>query len=293
MITKQSLSREIIFLFLLTSILWVHCSFIFQAINNIGKDDCSFNPNELFLGVLVIEIICNIFLSFSFIASGILLLNFDNVIHFEREDKMGFIHFCQFIAIFLSFINSILTNVTFFKSDYLLGKFETCSNIEAEIAYRMITFSYAWILFLLYIAFIYSIIYVFVASIGIAIKESNLCPNCSKCFKFFSSLRKVRPINISANEKNIQTENEVSIPITSIKNDIKPFTCMVCMNNMIDVIIEPCHHICICNECVKKLSKNECPCCNHVIKEVKNIYIQNLIYNICTYNNIIGLNSFV
>jgi len=272
MTTKQSISRLIIFLFLFLTGLWSHAIFILRVRGDIKKDDCSFDPDELFLGVAILEIIGNIFVSIAFIVSCLFLLNFDIENGREKDDRVSAINFCFAISFTAYFICSILTNITFFKSDYLSGKFETCSKIDAEIAFRLITFSFAWILFLFYTILAGSILYITLMTFGIAIKESNLfcCPDLTSC-------RKVRPIGSNQNnEKNIQTDPEIRIPISSLKNESKPFTCMICMSNMIDLLVKPCHHICICDECYKKLSKKNCPCCNVEINEVRTIYVSNL-----------------
>lgn len=275
MVSKQIVSREIIFLFLLLIGLWTHSTILLKIRGDITKNDCTFNPNDLFIGVIVLEIIGNCSLSISFILASSLLHSSIANNQEIRDDEMINITFFKSLSFTLFFVCSILTNVTFFKSSYVEGNLTTCSNNDAEFAYRIITFSFAWILFIFYIFFAFGLIMSFLVTIGIAIKESNLF-NCIDCSNIFSSFKRVTPINISPNDKNIQTENEVSIPITSLKNDIKPFICMICMTNMIDVIIRPCNHICMCNDCIKKLSKNDCPCCNKKIAEVNNIFIQNL-----------------
>lgn len=278
MLTKQWISREIILLFFLMCCLWTHFSIILPYRNNIKNKDCSFNADDLFLGILVTECIGTISLSISFIFAGIILINFDEI---DIINKLHNVRFFQALTIILFLVASILSNVAFFRSDYIEGKFETCSNIDAEIAFRIYTFSFAWILFFFYAYIAVGIIFILFITIGIAAKESNLfnCITIKKCFGFFCSCRKVSPIQIkSQNEKNIQTECEISIPISSLKNDIKPFTCIICMTSMIDIMIKPCNHICMCNDCLKKLSKKECPCCSKEIKEVSNIYVCNL-YN--------------
>jgi len=272
MISKQFISRQIIFFFIFLTGLWTHSVFLIKIKKDINKDDCSFDPTEIFLAILIIDIVANIFLSVSFIQACLLLLNYEFDNDHARENRMDSINFWQLISSFLFFICGILTSVTFFKSDYLSGKFETCSNIDAEIAFRLFTFSFAWIAFLIFTILGASFLFIFLQTIGIALKESNLI-SCSS----FWSCRKITPILTQVpNDKNIQTETLISIPISSLQNEIKPFTCMICMVNMIDVILKPCCHICICNECHKKLSKKNCPCCNLEIKKTKTLYVSNL-----------------
>jgi len=275
MITKQNLSRRIIFELLIIVGLWIHTAFFLTIKNDVGKDDCNFDPRDYFTATLIFEIIGNISLTLCFILSGNLLIYYDNNTDFFREDKLTNIAFLELWTMLFFFVCSLLTNITFFKSKYVEGYLETCSNNDAEIAFRIIIFSFAWILFIFYIIIGISLIYALFATIFVALKEANLF-NCPNCLKTIFNFRRISPINRLPNDKNIQTEFETSIPITSLKNEIKPFTCMICMSNMINVIIKPCNHICMCHECILKLSKKDCPCCNKPIGEISNIYIANL-----------------
>lgn len=278
MITKQTVSRELICLFLFIAVLWTHWSIIIAFKGKIDKDDCNFNPNEYFMAVVILEAIGNIFLSIAFMTHGHLLVFFDDSNQSIINEKLSTSQFFQSFSITLFLVCSIMTNITFFKSKYTDGYLETCKTTNAEFEFRLITFSFAWILFFIYAYMICGILFTFFITIWIALKESNLfrCTRITRCFARLSSWRKVRPITVRPNEKITQTECEASIPIKSLKNEMKPFTCMICMSNMIDIIIKPCYHICMCNECYAKLPKKNCPCCSKNIKKIKNIYIANI-----------------
>ena len=284
MISKQNISREMIVLFLLLTGLWIHAPYMIILKKYAEFKSCSFNPVDFFEAIIILEVLANSMLTFSAITGCFLLLNYDIDIESIKIDRINTMRFFQMLSIVFYFINGILTNVTFFKSDYVNGKLETCSDWNTEIIYRLYTFSFAWIIFILYAYLICGTTFIFFMTFFIALKESNLCGFCNvdiikniNCFQCFSSRKRISPQpNISSNDKNIQTENDIFIPISSIKNDIKPFICMICMTNTIDVILKPCYHICMCNECINKLSKKMCPCCNMEIKKVKNIYLSNL-----------------
>jgi len=278
MLTKQIVSRHVIFLLLLNTVFWTHVLFLLNVKDDVKKDDCSFNPSEFFNALIILEIIGNVALTISFLLTCSLLLNFDEHQEIDKDNLTTTIQFFEMLTFTIYFVCSIISNVLFFKADYLKGNFSTCSTIDSETIFRFFTFSFAWLLFIMYFYLAFVIVYVFFKTIWIAFKESNLF-NCES-LKFlicFSRCKRVTPIIIlKSNEKNIQTENEIFIPIASIKNEIKPFVCLICMNNMIDVIIKPCYHICICNDCYKQLGKKNCPCCNVQIRKIKNIYISSV-----------------
>lgn len=283
MTTKQTASRELLIQYIILAGFWIHAAFLLTMRNVINKDDCSFDARIHFDAVIILEIIGNVFMTIATASFSFILLNYDIDTISDRIDKENTTRFFQGFSFLFYFVNSIITNIAFFKSDYVIGKLETCSNINAEVAYRTYTFSFAWILFLLYAYITIGIIFLFFVTIIIAIKESNIfiC-GCGwlKKYSCFSSCKRVSPINVSSpNDKCIQTENDIIVPISSLKNEIKPFICIICMVNNIDTIIEPCNHMCMCRDCIGKLSNKSCPCCNKQITNLKNIYVSNLQNN--------------
>jgi len=289
MITRQQLSREVLVVLVVLVLFWTHSMFVMSSRSNIKLEDCNFDVSEFFSAILILEIIGNCMLTISAMISGTGLIYYDNLTQNEISDKMGASHFFQLFSFCFFFINSILTNVTFFKSNYTKGHYTTCKTDESEFSFRFITFSFAWFLFLFYVYMAFGTAYIILTTIFIALRDSNIircsyflsCINkisCSCCAKYFYFCgKRINPIiSIPKNDKNIQTENEIFIPIASIKNEMKPFTCIICMTNTIDVIIKPCYHICVCSVCIKQFQKQKCPCCKTEIKKVKNIYISNL-----------------
>ena len=69
------------------------------------------------------------------------------------------------------------------------------------------------------------------------------------------------------NEANYNLQNENNLLLTENKllkkNDIN--TCCICLDNNINIIIRPCNHACICNQC--SLNDNLCPICREPIQE--------------------------
>lgn len=53
------------------------------------------------------------------------------------------------------------------------------------------------------------------------------------------------------------------------------FTCFVCMDNLVDLFIDPCGHV-ICDSCwVKTKNKDQCPGCRGRMEVIKKIFTMN------------------
>jgi hypothetical protein len=51
------------------------------------------------------------------------------------------------------------------------------------------------------------------------------------------------------------------------------FLCKVCFKNIPNIVLCPCNHVCICNECVRQLSSKKCPICRIFFRSTTVIYI--------------------
>uniref|UniRef100_A0A1B6G7Y8 RING-type domain-containing protein n=1 Tax=Cuerna arida TaxID=1464854 RepID=A0A1B6G7Y8_9HEMI len=53
--------------------------------------------------------------------------------------------------------------------------------------------------------------------------------------------------------------------------------CVICMDNPREVIMGPCGHVCLCEDCMEKIAKSnpspKCPVCQTPVKEFKHAYI--------------------
>jgi hypothetical protein len=47
--------------------------------------------------------------------------------------------------------------------------------------------------------------------------------------------------------------------------------CIICLDNIKEIMIEPCNHLCMCEKCAKKVTK-ECPMCQGKIAHKKKVY---------------------
>lgn len=48
-------------------------------------------------------------------------------------------------------------------------------------------------------------------------------------------------------------------------------TCILCDNRLQNIILKPCGHVCICEECYFNLENKRCPCCKANIDEIINL----------------------
>lgn len=277
MFTKKEISRSIIAWFTVLPLLWFYNGIIFYYGTKVNNSDCenSFRIYDCTVALLVLLTVANF---------GFTLQLFYMISYFKELTHIGngrsydlsdqHILFIRSWSYCLYMLCSIPSQILFFRSSLMSGSKTVCTTEDSELLFRLIIYGFIWIGFLLYIVIIISFLRLFFSTFGEIIKEADLC-DCLKTFKIRSSSA-ITPS--SPYEKQTQTE-EVSIPIGSIKNEQKPFTCIICMSNQIDTIIFPCFHLCMCNDCYKQFSNNQCPCCKKSINEVKTIYLAPLENN--------------
>jgi len=77
-----------------------------------------------------------------------------------------------------------------------------------------------------------------------------------------------------------ETQNKINLLEERVTHLNKLFKCQICFNKCINVIILPCYHVYICKECLDQIIENtndqdpvNCPVCNELIVEYKNIYL--------------------
>ena len=52
--------------------------------------------------------------------------------------------------------------------------------------------------------------------------------------------------------------------------------CSVCLTEKVEVIIQPCGHVCVCRDCAAVLIENiekKCPICRRTIQKTQNVYL--------------------
>ena len=277
MYNKQYLSRYILVLLFIFLFVFSIDILLSHYLNKVSNSDCSV---DIFSYVVSIVI-------FQYISCFILLTNILRAINlFCDYNQYNCQNFFQYdvgpfegSSYTFLFFSTIPSQILLFKSDIMNGSSTTCKTEDAELLFRFSVYPFIWIPFVFYVYLSIFIIKNFLILLFNLIKEANICNSCINFSKFIIlklKFSRTKVIPIPPNEKEVQTENQISIPIASLKNEIKPFICIICMVNNIDIILEPCNHICMCMECFKKLIKKCCPCCNKDIIVQKQIYLSPL-----------------
>ena len=66
--------------------------------------------------------------------------------------------------------------------------------------------------------------------------------------------------------KQIQNENEEKVKFVAVGN----MKCVVCVGKIIEVVVSPCNHLCLCFECSVKV--DECPICGQKKEGFQRVY---------------------
>jgi len=48
-------------------------------------------------------------------------------------------------------------------------------------------------------------------------------------------------------------------------------SCCICFENVINGVLRPCNHACLCNDCLNNMKKKQCPICNQPFSIYQNI----------------------
>lgn len=267
MISKKNLSRQIFFSIIILPFLWIYNALIYRYYKIIPNNECdNINISDCSIAIALMQTFGNFFISIQTFRMILLFNNYDSPISDSLFDDIQFFRVIAFIC-YLSC--TIPSQILFFDSDIIKTFHTPCVTYDSNVLFHMCVFGFIWFAFLIYSYLMYKFIYLFSIFLKNIVIEAELC----ECLKKL----KINPITLKQkNEKEIQTDTEIFITLNSLKNDIKPFICIICMNNQIDILLKPCHHICMCNDCYNKIEKKNCPCCNNNIKYVKNIYVSPL-----------------
>lgn len=259
MVTKQTVSRLLLVKLFVLIFLWTSFSINCYFERNFDDDDCSFKLKSFNTSILVFSGIANILLTINFLR---LLSLYDLMYSSEREEFGNTLYeeitgFNTFIYLLYSFCGFVSVFI-FFQSEIMKIHSSTCNEQSGDIIFWIDVSTFCFIGF-------YNI-YIFLKKIfGFLTKLIKNAKICNLSYE-------------SPNDKEIQTEmmNDVVIPLNSYKNELNMIACIICMEKQIDILLQPCGHFCLCNDCYLKLDKKDCPCCKNLIKNKQAIFISSI-----------------
>ena len=256
MYSKKFISRKCL-IFLLTSLIsWGLFGYIAHYERQISNNDCLFAIKDLTQGILVFTGIGSIVETFYFGKMLYIFLDYEHLCELEIIDMYkNTTHWMHLILLLFS-----VSGVIGFVEFCLSGLFHY--NIECKTDDAKKTFIFSMI-------YVFWIGIIFITLVSFLIL-SVICKTLFKLIKasFFDKNNITQPID---NDKEIQVNHMICVPIDTIEN--KPYICLTCLENQLDLICLPCNHMCICSKCFKNLSNNKCPYCNRDLTGSMNVYI--------------------
>ena len=229
---------------------------------------------ENFKNAKIFKPLCTI--KYIFFGLNIIFIIYFIVIFLKEEVQLSelgvSILFLIFQLIYIIIISILLIiNIKYF--DNFMNKISSESQIKNHS-------TYIWNLLLLILGIYYFIIYIIILSIRFLLKDSCDCINNI----FIKSENNTRVITFESNNNNNNTNNnnnntnnnnDNNNENNNNENNNNENKCIICYSNPSKVIISPCGHRCICEECynTQKSKLKECPMCrNAIISVVTKIY---------------------
>ena len=99
------------------------------------------------------------------------------------------------------------------------------------------------------------------------IKNAKLHHLCDPCIDIYKKYRERLGNNSLIPKYN---KDQVLIQMNVLKEN--NILCSICYDSSINVLLEPCNHICICDLCYNLLVAKECPICKTNILTTKKVF---------------------
>jgi hypothetical protein len=238
---------------------WIYFVYLTNYTNYITNDNCNdyskdlTNMIRIFVGLSMGITTLNILIATS------IIINHENN-NFVKVDNL----FCLLLASILCIsVSGIASFILFYETSGITNI--QCSNYEAEFGIKIAIYGVIWIAFI-EMLLIFLVIINLLYKIILYAKLHLLFQSCIDICKKYSERR----IGIEPSTPKYNT-NEVSIPIGSLKEDNK-ILCSICYDATINLMLEPCNHICICELCYNSLITKECPICKTEISTTKKVF---------------------
>jgi len=239
---------------------WIYFGYLLYYTNNITTQTCNsytkelIDANKIFFGISMAVNGINILT-----ATGLIIYNYEDNIRIENL-------FCLFttslLFLSLSGINSlVIFIITAGMTDI------RCYDSNSEFGLKLSVYGTIWITFIEIV-----IILLFLLSfIRDIIVNAILHLICISCLNIIKNYRE-RRIMIEPIIPKCET-NHACIAISTLKEN--KILCAICYDSNINLLLEPCNHICICKLCYKSLYTKQCPICKTKISTTKEIYFAN------------------
>lgn len=97
-----------------------------------------------------------------------------------------------------------------------------------------------------------------------------------------STKKSAEAVMIKQWEESLDRDSKVSDnSIASIEDKAEPgMQCVICLDQPIDTLFEPCNHICACGPCAAQITTN-CPMCRALITATRKIFLTGTVGEKC------------
>jgi hypothetical protein len=238
---------------------WIYFVYLTNYTNYITNDNCNDYSKDLTNLIRIFVGLSMGFTSFNILIATSIIINHENN-NFVKVDTFNCIFFTS--TLFLS-VSGIASFILFCETSAMTNI--QCSNYEAELGIKIAIYGVIWIAFI-EMFFIFLIIMNFLYNIILYAKLHLLFQPCIDICKKYSE-RRIAPSIPKYNT------NQISIPIDSLKEEKEQkILCSICYDGFINLLLEPCNHICICELCYNSLITKECPICKTQISATKKVF---------------------
>jgi hypothetical protein len=238
---------------------WIYFVYLTNYTNYITNDNCNDYSKDLTNLIRIFLGLSMGLTSFNILIATSIIINHENN-NFVKVDTFNCILFTSILFLSVSGISGF---ILFCETSAMTNI--QCSNYEAEFGIKIAVYGVIWIAFI-EMFFIFLIIMNLLYNIILNARLHLLCETCIDICKKYSERR----IAIEPSIPKYNT-NQISIPIDSLKEDNK-ILCSICYDATINLLLEPCNHICICELCYNSLFTKECPICKMNISATKKIF---------------------
>jgi hypothetical protein len=238
---------------------WIYFGYLLYYTNNITTQTCNSYTKELVDAIKILFGISMAITTLNIFSAASSLYNSGEEVMIENLISL-FATSILFLTI--AGINSIAVfSITSGMTDI------RCTDSNSEFGIKLAVYGTIWIA-LIEIVIILLFLLSFLGDIIINAKLHLIFISCLNIRKNYRERR----IAIEPTIPKYET-NHACIPMTTFKEN--KILCAICYDSTINLLLEPCNHICICKLCYNSLYTKQCPICKTKISTTKEIYFAN------------------